>query len=232
MSPLGLVAAAAASGIAAAGGPAILGVVVLVEAGVPIPLPGDIVVLVLGARVATGGFPVWAAVIGCELAAVIGTGALLLAAHGPGRVLVRRFGARVGLTEPRLNRVGALLRRRGAAAVITGRATPGLRTATVIAAGTSGLQLRWLFPLLLAGSTIFVQSHLVLGIVLGPAAEYALAHWTVPVAIGVAALLAGGLGVWAVRRGRRSAVEDWSGGACPLCLAVGALGQHVEQQAG
>src|SRR5205807_9169550 len=98
MSPLGLIGAASASGIAAAGGPAILGVVVLVEAGVPVPLPGDIVVLVLGARVATGGFPLWAAAVGCELAAVIGTGALLLAAHGPGRVLVRRFGARVGLT--------------------------------------------------------------------------------------------------------------------------------------
>ena len=204
----------------------------LVEAGVPIPLPGDIVVIVLGARVATGGFPLWAAVFGCELAAVIGTGALLLAVHGPGRALIKRFGARVGLTEARLDRVDALLRRRGAAAVVAGRATPGLRTATVIATGTSGVRLRWLFPLLLAGSTVFVQSHLFLGIALGPAAEYALAHWTAPVVIGVAALLVGGLAFWAVRRGRRSAVEDWSSGGCPLCLAAGALQQQSEQEAG
>ena len=232
MTPIRLLGAASMSGLVAAGGPAILGVVVLIEAGVPIPLPGDVVVLILGAQVATGGFPLWGALLGCEVAAAIGTGVLLLLAHGPGRALIRRLGPRVGLTQARLDHVDSILRRRGAPAVIVGRATPGLRTATVIAAGTSGLRLRWLFILLLAGSTIFELSHLLLGILLGPAAQYALSHAKVPLLIGAGVLLLGGLVFWALRHGRRSALSHWSHAACPACLVTGALQRQKPAPAG
>ena len=223
MTPAGLVAATSAGALTAFSGPAMLGVVVLIEAGVPIPLPGDVVVLVLGARVATGGFPLWLAIFGCEIAAAIGTGALLLLAHGPGRAVIRRAGPHVGLTRDRLGRADAILKRHGAPAVIAGRATPGLRTATVIAAGTSGLSLRRLFLLLLAGSTIFELSHLALGMALGPAAAYALAHARLPLLIAIGVLLLGGIAFWLVHRGRASAMHHWTHAACPACLATGLL---------
>jgi membrane protein DedA with SNARE-associated domain len=223
MTPRGLLAAAATGGLAAFGGPAMLGVATLVEAGVPIPLPGDIVVLVLGARVATGGFPLWLAIVGLEVAAVIGMGALLLLCHGPANALMRRLGKRVGLTDARLARVAGLIERRGTAAVIAGRATPGLRTASVIATGTSGVPLRKLFPALLIGSTIFVQSHLVLGMVLGPAAVYLLENARIPLICGAVVLLIGGLAVWAYLHGHRGALHSWSHAGCPACLVTGLI---------
>src|SRR5450432_3945984 len=91
----------AATGRAAGAGlgvPASLGLLLPMEAGLPIPVPADLVMLVVGERVADGHFPLWAAVIALELIALIGTAALFFAARGPGHALVPRVGARLGLT--------------------------------------------------------------------------------------------------------------------------------------
>jgi membrane protein DedA with SNARE-associated domain len=90
------VAAGAGSG---AGVPGLLGLLVVMEAGVPIPvpsdlvmLPSDLVMLLLGERVSAGALPLWLAVVLLELVALAGTAALYLAARGPGRALIARFG--------------------------------------------------------------------------------------------------------------------------------------------
>ena len=114
-----------------AGVPGLLGLLLAMEAGVPIPVPSDLVMLLLGERVSAGVLPLW-------LVAVVGTGALFLAARGPGRALLRRVGPRLGLTGPRLARAAGLLERRGWPALSSGRTTPGLRTVTVVAAARSG----------------------------------------------------------------------------------------------
>lgn len=83
------VAAGAGSG---AGVPGLLGLLVVMEAGVPIPVPSDLVMLLLGERVSAGALPLWLAVVLLELVALAGTAALYLAARGPGRALIARFG--------------------------------------------------------------------------------------------------------------------------------------------
>lgn len=70
------------------------------EAGVPLPIPSDLIMLAVGARVGAGDLPLWVAVLAFEAVAIVGTTALFLVAHGPGHALLARFGPRLGLTTP------------------------------------------------------------------------------------------------------------------------------------
>ena len=74
------------------GGLAALVLLIPMEAGVPIPVPADLVMFTVGERVAAGAFPLWLAVVGFEVIAVIGTTALFLACRGPAHGLIARFG--------------------------------------------------------------------------------------------------------------------------------------------
>jgi membrane protein DedA with SNARE-associated domain len=197
------------------------------EAGVPIPVPSDLVVLVLGERTAAGTFPVWAAILVLEVVAVVGTGALLLACRGPGRALVSRLGPRLGLTAERLAKASALVERRGRGALAIGRATPGLRTLTVLAAGSSGVSPARALPALVLGSSVFLQLHLLLGYLLGPVARDAIQSAKGP-ALAVLGLVAvAGVVLWIRRRGRRKGLQASSEACCPACLALGLLVPHA-----
>lgn len=70
----------------------------------PIPVPADLLMLAVGARVSAGDVPLPVAVLVFEVIAIVGTGALFMAARGPGHGLVRKFGPRLGLTGSRLER--------------------------------------------------------------------------------------------------------------------------------
>ena len=203
------------------GVPASLGLLLPMEAGIPIPVPADLVVLLIGARVAAGRFPLWGAVLALEVLAVVGTTALFLAARGPGHALVSRAGARIGLTEERLDRASSTVERRGRSALVIGRATPGLRTVTVVAAGASGLHARRAIPALAVGGSVFLQLHLLLGYLLGPAAADALDQARGPTIAVFAVLIVVALVFWFVRRGRRAGTQAFAEAACPLCLTLG-----------
>jgi membrane protein DedA with SNARE-associated domain len=193
------------------------------EAGVPIPVPSDLVVLVLGERTAAGTFPLWAAVLLLEVVAVVGTGALLLACRGPGRAVIGRLGPKLGLTSERLAKATALVERKGRSALAIGRATPGLRTLTVLATGSSGVSVARALPALVVGSSVFLQLHLALGYLLGPVARDAIDSAQGP-ALAVLALVAlAGVAVWIRTRGRRKGVQASAEACCPACLALGLL---------
>ncbi len=106
-----------------------------------------------------------------------------------------------------------------------GRATPGLRTLTVLAAGLSGMRIRAALVLLIVGSSLFVQGHVLLGYALGPAARSILDELPL-VGIGIVAIaVVAGLLIWFVRRGRNG-LTGWSEGTCPACLAIGLAGDR------
>lgn len=208
------------------GAPAALGLLIPMEAGLPIPVPSDLVMLLVGERVAAGAFPLWGAVLALEGVAVVGSAVLFLLARGPGHALLVRLGPRVGLTEDRLGRAAALVERRGRPALAIGRGTPGLRTVTVVAAGTSGISLRRALPALALGASVFLQLHLVLGYLLGPPARHALRAAQGPALVVLALLVVGAAGFWLRRRGRASGGEAFAEAACPACLALGWLAQR------
>ncbi|MGH9280379.1 MAG: DedA family protein [Acidimicrobiales bacterium] len=216
------VLAAAETG-AALGLPAIAGLLVAMEAGVPIPIPSDIILLVLGERTQAGNFPLLLVVVALELVAAVGTACLFFLIRGPGRAFVTRVGPRVGLTHDRLRRASALIERKGRPALLIGRATPGLRTVTVAAAATSTVPAARALPALILGSSVFVQLHLVLGYLFGPVAREAVHQATGPAIAVLVALALVGVFVWIRRRGRRDGAQAATEACCPVCLALGKL---------
>jgi len=200
------------------------------EAGVPIPLPADLAMFTVGERVAAGRFPLWLAVTGFEVIAVVGTTALFLASRGPAHRVISRYGPRLGLTEARVGRAAAFAETRSPAGLAIGRATPGLRTLTVVAAGVAGLSGRRALPALIAGSSVFLQIHLVLGLLLGPLADRAFNEAKGPALAAVALLVAGALVFWRARRRSRPPAA-WMEAACPACLGVRVLAERAPELA-
>src|SRR6185312_9002684 len=191
--------------VAGLSGPLALALLLPMEAGVPIPVPADLVMFAVGERVAAGKFPLWLAVAGFEVIAVLGTTALFLACRGPAQRILARLGPRLGLAEARLRRAAAFAETRGRPGLALGRGTPGLRTLTVIAAAVSGLSGRRALPALIVGSSVFLQLHLILGLLLGPLADRAFDQ-AKGLALAVLAVVAAGtVAFWLVRRRRRAA---------------------------
>lgn len=209
--------------VGSGGVPFALALLAFMEAGIPIPIPADLVMLFIGERVSAGAFPLWAALVALECVAVVGTTALFLAIRGPGKKLLDRFGPRMGVTRDRLERSRRLLERRGTGVTALGRSTPGLRTVTVVAAAGSGLEVRRALPALLLGSTIFVQGHFLLGLLLGPAARAAYERLGALTLVALVVFVAAGIVFWVKRRGQRAGSAAWAEASCPACLAIGAL---------
>lgn len=199
------------------------------ESGIPVPIPADLIMLGVGARAGAGGLPLWAAVLAFEAVAVTGTTVLFLVARGPGHALVGRLGPRIGLTEARLGRATRLIERRGRPVLAVGRATPGLRTVTVVAAGGSGLSVLRSLPALILGSSAFLQLHLFLGYFLGSAAEHALHAATGPAVVVLVVLVIVAIGFWLLRRGRRLGAASVVEAACPACLALAYLAEQPRE---
>src|ERR671929_1871212 len=88
--------------------------IMLVKAiGVPVPIPGDVILLATAARAAEGKVLLWLAFVGLLLALTLGGTLQFLLARGPARRILVRYGQRLGLTEQRLERVAGLVRRGG-----------------------------------------------------------------------------------------------------------------------
>jgi membrane-associated protein len=218
---------AAGSGLTAGIG-TVAGIALLVpmEAGVPIPIPADLVMLAVGARVGAGDIPLVVAIVAFEAVAIVGTAVLFLAARGPGHAVVSRLGPRLGLSAARMGRATSLIERRGLPALAVGRATPGLRTLTVIAAGASGLSIRRALPALIIGSSVFLQLHLFLGYFLGSAALEAVHTATGPALAVLAVIILAGIVFWFARRGKRLATGGLAEAACPACLTLAYLAEQ------
>jgi membrane-associated protein len=203
--------------------PALTVLLIAMEAGVPIPLPSDVLILVLGERTSAGRFPLVLVFVALELVAAMGTAVLFFAVRGPGRALLTTLGPRLGLTETRLSKATGLLERRGPSALFVGRATPGLRTVTVVASGTSTTPAAQALPALVVGSSVFVQLHLFLGYFLGPAARDALDRAKGPTVAVLLVVAAAGVVLWVRRRGARKGLQSAGEASCPACLALGLL---------
>jgi membrane-associated protein len=142
--------------------------ILLEEAGVPVPVPGDFLMIALGVHARHGQAPLWQVLLVLELATLLGATALYFAAAYAGRGLVYRYGRYMHLTPERLDRAEGWLRRHGPRAVVLGRVTPGLRIATVIAAGVFGMPFRTFLPSLAIGAFAYILIYTLLGYFVGP----------------------------------------------------------------
>ena len=103
----------------------------------------------------------------------------------------------------------------------------------MIAAAVSGLNGRRALPALIVGSSVFLQLHLILGLLLGPLADRAFNQAKGPALIAAAVLVAGTVVFWRVRRRKRAAAPAaWMEASCPACLGVSLLTGRVPGLAG
>jgi membrane protein DedA with SNARE-associated domain len=206
-------------------------VMLLKEVGAPIPVPGDLLMIVAGARSATGNLPLWGVLLATLIAGLIGAFAQYLLARGPGRGFIYRFGKYVGLTPARLDKAAAAIKGRGWVAVALGRALPGLRIGAVAACGLAAVPMPTFLVGLFAGTVLFVGFHTMLGYIAGPGVTSILDGFNVPVWVLLLVLLVVGLAGWLVLRARKkvsasdetSPMFDWADACCPACLAAAAL---------
>jgi len=109
------------------------------ESGIPIPVPGDVVMMYAGYRVHRG-FMVWyEALLAGVCATLVGSCILYHVGQRGGRPLLQRYGRYLHLNENRQKRIEGWLERYGAAAVFVGRLIPGMRCGSSFVAGTFGV---------------------------------------------------------------------------------------------
>ena len=149
--------------------------VLVEETGFPLPLPGDIAMLMAGYRAGQGKINVFWALALLELATLLGGSILYWLGARGGRPLLYRYGRFVRLDRAKLDRAERWLQGRQATAILLGRIIPGLRNVTVLAAGVFGVPYRTFLPAFALGSFLYIACFFSLGMWVGPQVVTALA---------------------------------------------------------
>lgn len=206
--------------------------------GVPIPIPGDVIIFTAAVRVAQGKLVGWQVFLAILAALLLGGLIQFVLARGPGRGILYRLGRYVGLTKLRIDAASEKIRKGGVPGLALAILVPGVRGAAVMAAGLADVALaRFLIGLAL-GSLVFLSLHFFLGY-LGGSALFALGRLfplatIIPLVLALL-LIVYVLWVVAVRRQKAAraeleatqseetnaaALEVWHEGICPVCLAL------------
>jgi membrane protein DedA with SNARE-associated domain len=205
---------------------AIAGLILVKEAGVPIPVPGDLVVIGAGVAAGRGDLDPIVALIAIIVASVAGGILQYGLLRSVARPALLRLLGRLGSAE-RVDRQTERLRRGGARSVALARSTPGVRIVAIAASALAGVPAPAFIAGLAVGNALFIAAHFGLGYVIGEPVVTAATGVLGPLAVGFVALaLLGGIGWYAIRRRRGEAVEpsatvvSWTDACCPACLAL------------
>jgi membrane protein DedA with SNARE-associated domain len=209
---------------------AIAGLVLVKEAGVPIPVPGDLVVIGAGVAANRGDLDPLSAVVAIIVASIVGGLVQYGLLRSVARPTLLRLLGRLGSAE-RVDRQTERLRRGGARSVAIARSTPGVRIVAIAASALAGVPAIAFVTGLAIGNGLFIAAHFGLGYLIGPPVEAAVGEALGTIAIGVVALaVIGGAGWIALTRWRRGrptpalrVVADWADACCPACLALGVV---------
>jgi len=144
------------------------------EAGIPLPVPGDVFIAAMGAagRAGHASFLVTAIIVGAG--AMGGSAILFEASRRLGQPFLVRVGRRFGFDADRAVRVERWLGRRGARAVVVGRLIPGLRIVLTVAAGALGMPRVQFLSGAAVASVLWAAIYYWLGYFLGAEVETAL----------------------------------------------------------
>lgn len=116
------------------------------EAGVPIPVPGDMLVALAGTQPHMTVYYVIRVLTASTLAVFLGSSLLYWVIRRGGRPLLLKWGRFIHLRPEQLDRMERWFIRYGAAAIIIGRLIPGLRVPTAVMAGLTNVPYRIYAP--------------------------------------------------------------------------------------
>ena len=217
---------------------AIVALLVVKEAGVPIPVPGDLIVIGAGVAASRGAFDPMLGLVAIVIGGLVGGIVQFVLIRGAARRVLLSLLDRVGIGRARLDPAAERLRSRGVGGVAVARATPGVRIIAIAASALAALPLPVFAAGLVIGNSVFVSAHYLLGLVAGEAAVPLAASLLGPAAVVLVVLAAAGaLGWWWLARRRRArgtagdvagettlpAIAGWTDAACPACLTIAAI---------
>jgi membrane-associated protein len=222
--------------LASAGLLAIVGLILLKEAGLPVPVPGDLIVIGAGVAASRGDLDPPTTVALIVVASVVGGIIQYGLVRSVGRPALLRLLARV-TSEDRLDRQTERLRRGGAKSVAVARSTPGIRIVAIAASALAAIPPAAFIGGLAVGNALFITAHFGLGFLLGEPILAAVGGALGLLAVaGMLLALLGGIGWYAVSRRRRSttppsapaAIAAWADACCPACLTLAVLGRTAD----
>jgi membrane protein DedA with SNARE-associated domain len=209
---------------------AIVGLILVKEAGVPIPVPGDLIGIGAGVAAGRGELDPGVALIAIVVASIAGGVVQYGLLRSVARPALLRLLGRFGSAE-RVDRQTALLRRGGARSVAVARSTPGVRIVAIAASALAGIPALAFVSGLAIGNALFITAHFGLGYVVGEPIVAAVGGALGPLAVAAVGLAVLGAVGWVILgrlRGRRAAsplpaVAAWADACCPACLTLAAV---------
>jgi len=146
----------------------VFALLLLEESGVPLPVPGDVLMLLVGVRVHQAHLVLWQVLVVMETATVLGASILYAVSARAGRPLAFRYGRFLRLNPERLRRAETWIQRGGWRAIAILRLVPGLRIATVVGCGLFGVPFRVFLPSVALGAFGYLVLYTLLGYFVGP----------------------------------------------------------------
>lgn len=138
------------------------------EGGVPLPVPGDLLIAYFGSRASGDPIELAQVILVCALASTAGTQVPYWLARRFGRTIALRAAYWLDLDVKGLDRLFGALERRGFRGVLIARLIPGLRVAVSVVAGTAGVPARSFAAGVFVAAAIYWTGWVLLGAVVGP----------------------------------------------------------------
>jgi len=209
---------------------AIVGLILVKEAGIPVPVPGDLIVIGAGVAASRGELDPAVALGAIVVASIVGGAVQYGLLRSVARPLMLRILERLGSAE-RVERQTDRLRRGGATSVAIARSTPGVRIVAIAASALAGIPAVAFVVGLAIGNGLFIAAHFALGYAVGEPVVSLVGGALGPLAVAAAGLAVLGAIGWVVLgrlRGRRAAsslpsVAAWADACCPACLTLAAV---------
>jgi membrane protein DedA with SNARE-associated domain len=207
---------------------AIAGLILVKEIGLPIPVPGDLVILGAGVAASRGELDPGLALAALIVASVIGGVVQFGLLRSVARPAAVRLLSGLGLSE-RIDVEAGRFRRAGPGRVAAARVTPGIRIVAIAASALAGVGPVPFVLGLTIGNAVFIAGHFALGYAIGEPVVRLVGTALAPLAVvGIGLALVGLVGWTLIRRrgerrsgGRLPAAAAWIDACCPACLALG-----------
>ena len=187
---------------------AVAGIVFLKSAGIPLPVPADLLVISVGDQARTGDPKLGEALFVLSLATVLGASLLYSFARWLGPEDAVHYGHYVGLSRQRVQAAQAELHRRGGRAILAARVSPGLRLAIVVVCGTLDVPPRVFVPPVCVAAVVYTGVCLALGYLIDPQLVDTIEQLVFPIGILVPLAVLGILVIWLIRARRAVRTPD------------------------
>jgi membrane protein DedA with SNARE-associated domain len=144
-------------------------VIAIEEAGIPLPIPGDLVIAYYGWRAARDPYEIAQTILTCALASTAGTQIPYWLARRWGRRVTLKIAFWLDFDPAKAEELFGRFGRHGFRSVLIARLIPGLRVAVALIAGTAGVPpVQFSAGVFIAGA-IYWTIWVMLGSLLGPA---------------------------------------------------------------